>query len=463
MPVLRSHSRLGPYTVVEMLRIGGMSSIYLADWQSSETTSTLRVAVKVANTTADVVEERDSPAGDLESFYFEALSNEVEVLKKLRHPHIVHLFAIPWGIKKDPYIARATSVLGAPWFCVMEYLEGGSVTQMMEEHGPLEPKIAIEIAYQVTTALDYMHAKGYAHLDVKPDNILLRQALSSDVTVQPQAVLIDFGIARRHHQRGLEAGSLPYMPPELLPLTTGALAPELLVSAPPVDVYAVGVLLYQMLTGHLPFTNRTNGGITTAIQQSEPTRPSVYNPAVGEPLEDLILQAMQKAPGQRPTAQELALMLDGVLSPRRFCMPTADAAVAPAGRPRRNMWSRVFAGTTAFLALTSLAQALVWGPLRPPGAPPGTPGPVLSGEALPSPSASLLPTNTASPTPTVAHEAVPAPAATALPRATETQPPAPATATAVSTRTPLPSETPRPTPVPVTASPSATVTPATPG
>jgi serine/threonine protein kinase len=469
MPVLKTGSRLGPYTVLDLLRVGGMACIYLAQYDPPDGGTPARVAVKLANTAADVPRDRSKSAQELEAFYYEALSNEVEVLKKLHHPNIVRLQPIPWGIKRDPYIARATNVTGAPWFCAMDYLPGGSVAQLTEAHKPLEPKLAVEVAYQLALALDYMHAKGYAHLDVKPDNILLRQSLGDEgggpphgpqAEACPQAVLIDFGIARRHHETGLEAGSLPYMPPEMIPLVNGARAPELGVSSPPVDVYAVGVLLYQLLTGHLPFSGRSDTHVTTAILRSDPTRPSVYNHELPTNLEELVLQIMQKDPERRPTAQELVLLLDGAVSPRVFAAAAPPTGATPAAgvvnRPQRRnherLRLRLYAGAAILFAVLSLGQ-LLW-PLRPPtGTSPGSTVVAPTATMTPLPALDLGVTATAAPvlapatgepvnTPTaeVPATANPTPDTTRVAPANGDVPTPPvyATATPVNTRTPTP-------------------------
>jgi serine/threonine-protein kinase len=453
MPILRPASRLGPYEIVEMLRMGGMSCIYLAKWLPAEGNPPVFLAVKVANTAADVPHKSNQPAEDLESFYYESLNNEVEILKRLHHPGIVRLYPVPWGIKKDPYIVRATNVGGAPWFFAMEYLEGGSVAQLMEQ-GTVEPKLAVEIAYQVTQALDYMHAKGYAHLDVKPDNILLRRQTGPDSGAGPQAVLTDFGIAQRHQQAAPEAGSLPYTAPELVAVMTGAVAPELIVDGPPVDIYGIGVLLYQMLTGHLPFGAQDDMGVTTAILKGEPTKPSVYVPELAGPIEDLILKTLRREPAARPKADELVRLLDSALSPRRFDAETALPRPAANPRPPATMW--FFAGTTLLLAAVVLAQLMFWGPLRPLRMIGPSPVPTIAATAAPTKTSvpSRAPTATARPTGTPPPSPSPTKAATftALP---PTEAPAVLpTSTPVNTRTATPSRTPLPT-----ATATATPTP----
>jgi len=181
------------------------------------------VGLKVART----IDSR----GDLLSsadmdFYSEALNNEVETLKRLRHPNIVRLYPIPQDdqSKRIPYIARALNLPGQPWYCVMEYLAGGSLEVRIRQSGRLPLPEAVEITYQIALALDHIHSKGFAHLDVKPDNVLFRHPVEANRALEP--VLIDFGIAAKIQKTGLQAGAVSYMSPERLRLMRGELPPE---------------------------------------------------------------------------------------------------------------------------------------------------------------------------------------------------------------------------------------------
>ena len=109
----------------------------------------------------------------------------------------------------------------------------------------------MEIAYQVGVALDYLHGSGYAHLDIKTNNIALRRSLVPDTP--PEAVLIDFGAAQKALRRAeVEAGALMYLPPERVAVLVGNRPPETVVNKPAADVYALGITLYRMLTGDFP-------------------------------------------------------------------------------------------------------------------------------------------------------------------------------------------------------------------
>ncbi|MCX6033014.1 MAG: serine/threonine-protein kinase [Chloroflexi bacterium] len=455
MPNLSPNTQLGPYTILEMLPTGkgGMARVYKANWQPRGQSEPAAVVVKVANTAADGAGREMTPQ-ELEAFYYDALNNEVEVLKALRHPNIVRLYPIPWdqSMRLDPYIARATRIEGMPWFCAMEYLGGGSLNEILDKQNKLEPRIAIEIAYQMASALDYMHSRNYAHLDVKPDNILLRRPLQRGFC--PEAVLIDFGIARRKGQRGLEAGSLHYMPPERVQLMQGATAPEKAADAPPVDVYAVGVLLYQMLTGHLPFGGHSKSSITSSILKSEPVPPSRYNGEVAGPLEKLVLSTLAKDPVNRPTAHQVVLRLDEALPPPRF---SKDGASAPllVIKPASPWPARILgATTTVFLATTVVEGAMLTGLISGRPTPPPIPTPAVPVVVTTSaPTIAVLPTAIA--VPTTPPPTSPPPPTTVAPTMQPTEAPKSTVAplpssTAVPTKTPAPTRTPAPTLAPTT-------------
>jgi len=177
MPEPTIGTNIGPFSIIEALPAGhgGMAQVFIASVGQHASASGIgsvdslpeRVALKIAR----VLGMDGNPAD--QAFYFEALNNEVENLKRLRHPNIVRLFPIPRGLPRNPYAARAAELDGAPWFCTMEYLSGGSLESRLKALGTLSLAEGMEIAYQVSIALDHMHAKGMTHLDVKPDNLAL--------------------------------------------------------------------------------------------------------------------------------------------------------------------------------------------------------------------------------------------------------------------------------------------------
>ncbi|MGB0387756.1 MAG: serine/threonine protein kinase [Ardenticatenaceae bacterium] len=300
-----SHIGSYPYRIVEELGVGdgGMSEIYLATMrQVEEPTPDDMVVLKIVN-----IEEQNR------SFYEESLQNEVETLRRLGtvgHSGVVALYPI-----RGPHIATRvytaqTQLPGQPWFFVMEHLAGGSLADLMSRQKKVEIGLAIRIALMINETLQYIHQQGFVHLDLKPENILFRKQL--DQGLEP--VLIDFGIARAIGQSGLEGGTLHWSPPERVAVTlTGTQPPELSPHPhPSMDVYALGMLLYNMVTGKLPFKKRSRKSTTTAILGGNATKPSAHESAVIPELDALILAMLAKEPKARPTTSQLALKLNKI-------------------------------------------------------------------------------------------------------------------------------------------------------
>jgi serine/threonine protein kinase len=304
-------TQIGPYTIVRALHTGkgGMARVYIAKLAPGPEGQEQIVALKFA------IPADRNVSGERAEFFKEALSNEVEILKRLRNPHIVRVFPIPWGSRNDPYFVKAANIESQPWFCAMEFIQGGSLQTVLEKHGKLEIKDAAEVARQIGLALEFSHSKDIAHLDVKPDNILFRQPFTPKGPIE--AVLIDFGIATRVYKMGLDAGAVSYLPPERIRILRGELAPEQASDQRPADVYSMGLLLYRMLTGTLPFKGRDKSHISTAILKNAPTRPSEFNRHIPKPLEDLILYAMEKDPHRRPNIYAFNEQLNFVAPPRK--------------------------------------------------------------------------------------------------------------------------------------------------
>ncbi|MBX3010462.1 MAG: serine/threonine protein kinase [Caldilineaceae bacterium] len=309
MAKIKAGSRIGPYPyrLIKPLGYGygNMSDVYLA------TTSATEPVVP-----ADLVVIKISKAqNEHQDFFKDTIYNESERLRQLRHPGIVRILPIQTDnpMRQLPYAARANLLPGNPWFLVLEYLAGGSLTDLIQQHGNLQPTLAIQIARSLAETLDYIHRNDQVHLDIKPENILFRHPLESSGRIEP--VLIDFGIARNTGQEGLEARTLFYAPPERVQINRSNVAPERMPRPQPsMDVYSLGVVLYQMLTGRRPFDGRTDKGISSAILAGNPTKPSLYSGDVSQPVEGLILQTMDRQPLNRPTAGELVQKLETIIA-----------------------------------------------------------------------------------------------------------------------------------------------------
>ena len=303
MTTLQLGSRIGkfPYYVQDRLNTGqgAMSEVYLAT-VGRPTPETLRqpqVVLKIAR----ILDQHGE-------FYHAALDNEVERLRRLKHPGIVRLFPIQFeGMRTLPYMAQS-HLDGKPWFSVMEYLSGGSVADLVEKCQQVEIGLALEIVRSLSATLDYLHSRGQVHLDIKPENILFR---SDPTQNRVEPVLIDFGVARDFGQSGLKAGTIQYSPPERLQATKGIQPPELAV--PPhssMDIYSLGLVLYYMIAGRLPFQGPNRESITSAILEGNPTVPSKYKAALVPELDELILLTINKDPQKRPSAEELTVALE---------------------------------------------------------------------------------------------------------------------------------------------------------
>ncbi|MCB0206902.1 MAG: protein kinase, partial [Anaerolineae bacterium] len=319
----------------------------------------------------------------------------------------------------------------------------------------LDVGLAMEIARSLAATLDYLHNLNQVHLDIKPENILFREPIQSGR--EPQPVLIDFGISRTVGQTGLEAGTLQWSPPERVRHVRGEAAPELMVRPhPSMDIYALGMVLYVMIAGRLPYADRTRKGITTAILEGNPTAPSVYQPVVQRELDDLILMALAREPSQRPTADEMARALEemairlgyrpryGYLSPGMIPPPL------PTGGDTHR--SKAWLAAAVLGAVVLLETGII---LRPSGLAVGG-----TTTETPAPTATQLPSATAQVPTKVPTATVALPTATTEPTRV-TQPSDTATAVTKATSTKVPTKTPTPTAIrtrPPTATPTLVAT-----
>ncbi|MEZ4864331.1 MAG: protein kinase [Caldilineaceae bacterium] len=309
MSRIKPGSRIGPfpYRILKPLGsgYGNMSDVYLAS------TGALDAVLPSDQVVLKISKAQD----EHQDFYKDTIYNESERLRQLRHPGIVRILPIQTDnpMRQLPYAARAGNLPDNPWFLVLEYLAGGSLTDLINQHGKLQVALALQIARSIAETLDYIHRNDQVHLDIKPENILFRRPLEAGNRIEP--VLIDFGIARNTGQEGLEARTLFYAPPERVQLNRSNVAPERLPKPQPsMDVYSLGVVIYQMVTGRRPFDGRSDKGISSAILAGNPTEPSRYAGHIPPTLETIILQTMHRDPLSRPTAGELVQQLENLIA-----------------------------------------------------------------------------------------------------------------------------------------------------
>ncbi len=282
----------GRYEIGERLGSGGMSNVYRATDRILERT----VAVKV------LAEHLSDDERFVERFRREALA-----VAKLIHPNIVQVYD--------------TGVDDGRHFIVMEFVAGRSGAQILRSQGPLDYETAAEVGIQACAGLDYAHRRGIIHRDVKPGNLMI---VGGPVGGGEMIVkLTDFGIARaieqtRITQVGSVVGTAAYLSPEQV---RGEEA------TPATDVYALGVVLYQFLTGRLPYEGSSLAELAVRQQNEQPLPPSAYNGEVPETLGSAVLRALEGDPARRYAgADELAGGLRLGLRGEDVSLPPAEEA-----------------------------------------------------------------------------------------------------------------------------------------
>ena len=264
--IIPKGTRLGHYEIRSLLGEGGMGEVYLADDLSLHR----RVAVKVLRTVRIPNEER--------LLRFE---REAYAASSLNHPNILTIYEI--GAENEYH------------FIVTEFIEGESLGRCLE-HAPIELFELLEVGIQVASALDAAHAAGIIHRDIKPDNIMLRH----DHVVK----VLDFGLAKLSEQASaaVDEEHLQVTTPGMVMGTARYMSPEQArgeaVDAR-TDIWSLGVVLYQMATGYLPFTGKTMSDVLAAVLQTDPPAMTSYVTDVPAELEPIVTKALQKNPDKR--------------------------------------------------------------------------------------------------------------------------------------------------------------------
>lgn len=281
---------LGKYRVLEHIGHGGMSEVYKGQQAQLER----MVAIKVLHPFL----------ADDEGFVVR-FQREARIVATLRHPNIVQVYDFDYNEDLGIY------------YMVMEYIAGATLKDRLNQ-GPFQPDEAVRITAAVADALDYAHQRGMVHRDVKPANIMF---LDND-----QPVLADFGIAKMLTLSGLTAsgamvGTPAYMAPEVGMGKQGGASS---------DIYSLGVVLYQMVTGHTPFDAESPMGVVMKHISEPPPPPSKYIPTLAPALEAAILRVLAKDPQERyATAGEMAAALRQAVGQRQPPVATAEAAPRP--------------------------------------------------------------------------------------------------------------------------------------
>lgn len=267
MTSLHTGDKLDHYRIENVAARSGMASIFRAvDERTGET-----VAIKVPH-----------PEMEADPVFYDRFQREQEIGEKLDHPGVMKVFAK--GDHSQIYMA-------------MEWVDGRLLRQVMNEQRKFAPERALNIALQIAQALEYIHTHGVAHRDLKPENIM--------VDTNDRVKLIDFGIAANVGSKRLTfakftqtMGTPDYISPEQVKGKRGDGRS---------DIYALGVMLYEMLTGKVPFTGSNAFTIMNDRLLNNPVPPREVDPTISPELQEIIYRAIERDPAKRyQSAREFA-------------------------------------------------------------------------------------------------------------------------------------------------------------
>jgi serine/threonine protein kinase len=291
---LSDGDRFAGYRIESRLGRGGMGVLYLAVEPGLER----RVALKLI-----------APEAAVDEVFARRFAEESRIAASIEHPNVVPIYA-------------AGEEAGVPYIA-MRYVAGADLARRLVREQRLAPDVAVALIAQIGNGLDAIHAAGLVHRDVKPANVLLSGGDGPD-----HAYITDFGVARNVAtesgltQTGRFVGTLDYVAPEQI--SGGTVDAR-------VDVYALGCLLFKLLTGEVPFPKDGEAARLYAHLNDPPPAPSLYVPEVSMALDDVVIRAMSKSPDDRyPSAGDLGRAAQAALRGETPVMPERTVATGAA-------------------------------------------------------------------------------------------------------------------------------------
>jgi serine/threonine protein kinase/tetratricopeptide (TPR) repeat protein len=319
----------GSYRLVRELGGGGMSRVYLAE----ETALGRQVVIKVL--------PPDLAAGlNLERF-----RREIQLAAKLQHPHVVPLLAA----------GRAGDLL----YYTMPFIEGESLRAKLLREGELPVPDAVRLLRDVVDALAYAHEQGVLHRDIKPDNVMVSRH---------HALVTDFGVAKALSEAaGGHAPPSGFTSAGIAMGTPAYMAPEQAAADPTIDhradIYAVGIMAYEMLAGHTPFTGRTPQQLLAAHVNRPPEALGTVRSTVPPDLAAIVMRCLEKRPADRwQSADELLRLLEGVVTPGTGTTSTTAVRAtrpAPPAAPAKPRGLRTALAAAAIIAGLGIGALLL--------------------------------------------------------------------------------------------------------
>ncbi len=302
------------YRLVEPMARGGMAEV----WEGVDEVLARPVALKVLH-----------PHLAADESFRERFRREAISAARLAHPNVVATF--------DTGEDEGTA------FIVMELIKGRTLRQLLQEQGPLPPAVVAALGIQIAEALQHAHDAGLVHRDVKPANVLVCDPETEGADRIPRVKVADFGIARAATRDGADLTQ-----PGALLGTAKYLSPEQIEGNPPdarSDVYALGVVLYELLTGRPPFTAETELATAVAHLHQDPLRPRQVLAGIPRALDAVVTKAMAKDPSDRyQSAAELGYALRSIdlgaddAAPSIVRDPTPPSGMAPTFRQTERTW-----------------------------------------------------------------------------------------------------------------------------